>query len=155
VQPCSAGDLKKNQFAMLKGHPCKIMEVRHSKTGKHGHAKCSITGVDVLTGKKYQDVQPAHASMGFAVITKTEYTLTYIDNDNRVAQLLDSNNEPYEVALEGEIAEELMKEYNPDDTDNDIVVTVMIAPEQTGDCVERKEIIIAWKRLKDQQQTPI
>jgi len=137
---------------MIKGHPCKIMEVRHSKTGKHGHAKCSITGVDVFTNKKYQDVQPAHASMGFAVIQKTEYTLTYLDQESRIAQLLDNENNSYEVPLEGEIAEELMKEYNPDDTDNDIIVTVMVAPDQGSGNVERKEMIIAWKRLKDSQQ---
>merc|ERR1711874_934132 len=40
---CSA--LRKNGYAMLKGHPCKIVDMSTSKTGKHGHAKVNMTDV--------------------------------------------------------------------------------------------------------------
>ena len=38
-QQCSA--LRKNGYVLIKGKPCKIMEMSTSKTGKHGHAKVS------------------------------------------------------------------------------------------------------------------
>lgn len=38
---CSA--LRKNGHAMLKGFPCKIVDMSVSKTGKHGHAKVSAS----------------------------------------------------------------------------------------------------------------
>lgn len=40
---CSA--LRKNGFVVLKGRPCKIVEMSTSKTGKHGHAKVRVTSL--------------------------------------------------------------------------------------------------------------
>ena len=37
-----------------KDEPCKISELTSSKTGKHGHAKISITANDVASGRKVE-----------------------------------------------------------------------------------------------------
>lgn len=46
--PAQCSSLRKNGHVVLKGRPCKIVEMSTSKTGKHGHAK-------VKTVKWYQD----------------------------------------------------------------------------------------------------
>ena len=50
--PIRAGEVKKGMIVLLKGFPCKVIEVTTSKTGKHGHAKANITGLDIFTGAK-------------------------------------------------------------------------------------------------------
>lgn len=40
--PVQCSSLRKNGFVMIKGRPCKVMEMSTSKTGKHGHAKVRI-----------------------------------------------------------------------------------------------------------------
>lgn len=141
IAPTTAGDLKKSHHAMLNGFPCKIMDISKSKTGKHGHAKCNITGVCVLTGKKIVDVQPAHASMYSADVQKKEYQLIGVTEG--VADLLDENNEPHTVVVEGELAEEVIKAYNPDDAEKDYFVSVLLAPRIDGNKVSAVEVIVS------------
>merc|ERR1712106_999169 len=38
--PMEAGQIRKGGHIMIKGSPCKVLDVSTSKTGKHGHAKC-------------------------------------------------------------------------------------------------------------------
>lgn len=48
---CSA--LRKNGFVLLKGRPCKIVEMSTSKTGKHGHAKVRRAACNMEPGLQF------------------------------------------------------------------------------------------------------
>merc|ERR1712080_217384 len=68
---CSA--LRKNGYVMMKGHPCKIVDMSTSKTGKHGHAKVNMTGIDIFDGKKYEDMSPSTHNLDVLKEIKTKF----------------------------------------------------------------------------------
>jgi translation initiation factor eIF-5A len=57
------------------------MEITTSKTGKHGHAKANITGIDIFTGKKQEDSCPTSHNIYVPNVKRTEYTLIDIADD--------------------------------------------------------------------------
>lgn len=74
---CSA--LRKNGFVVIKGRPCKIVDMSTSKTGKHGHAKVHLVALDIFTGKKLEDLCPSTHNMDVPVVKRSEYTLVGTD----------------------------------------------------------------------------
>ena len=87
--PCAAGDLKKGDFVCIRGRPCKIADMDVFKNGKHGSAKCSITGEDIFNFKKYELLCPASCPMPCPVVTKAELQLIDIDAEGQLTLLDD------------------------------------------------------------------
>lgn len=82
TRPVQAGSVKKGSFVMLKNRPCKVVEYSTSKTGKHGHAKASITGIDIFTGKKYDENCPTSHNMDEPVVNRVQYTIVSWDDNH-------------------------------------------------------------------------
>jgi len=82
-----ASHLKKNDHAMLKGNPCRVLEMTTAKAGKHGAAKASIVGTDIFTNKKYEDSCPSTHNIDCPTVRKTEYTLLDIADDGFLSLL--------------------------------------------------------------------
>merc|ERR1719203_1321896 len=73
---------------MIKGHPCKCVEISTSKTGKHGHAKAHIVALDIFTGKKYEDLCPTSHNVEVPFVKRTEYQLLNADGASGEVSLL-------------------------------------------------------------------
>lgn len=72
-----------------------VSAVSTSKTGKHGHAKCNFTAIDIFTGKKYEDIIPSTHTAHVPFVTRKEYSLVDISDDDFLS-LMDENGETRE-----------------------------------------------------------
>ena len=77
---------------MLKGFPCKVTDYSTAKPGKHGSAKASIVGLDIFTGKKYEDSMPTSANVMIPIVNKIEYEVADIDEDDFVSLIQDDGS---------------------------------------------------------------
>merc|ERR1712080_71823 len=91
--PMAAGDLRKGSHVMLKGHPCKVAEVTTPKTGKHGHAKAHIVGIDIFTSKKYEELASCSHNISAPFVKRTELQVLTADMTNGETSLLLENGE--------------------------------------------------------------
>ena len=113
--PKAAGDCKKGDYIIINDHPAKIMETSTSKTGKHGHAKSKIVAIDIFTGAKVEDVLPSSHNVDCPFVTKTEYELVSIDNNDFVTFLDEQGNYREDLKLpkddDGEFIPALREDY--------------------------------------------
>eukprot|EP00438_Fugacium_kawagutii_P006486 Skav231970 [mRNA] locus=scaffold2806:321634:324816:+ [translate_table: standard] len=80
--PMQAGEIRKGSHLMIKGRPCKCVEVSTSKTGKHGHAKAHIVAIDIFTGKKMEDLCPTSHNLDVPFVKRTEWQVCAADPDS-------------------------------------------------------------------------
>lgn len=125
--PMEAGQIKKNGFIMIKGHPCKVVNVSTSKTGKHGHAKCNFTALDIFTNKKLEDIVPSTHGTSVPFVSRKEYTLLDISEDDFVS-LMDESGETREDVKLPSYPENFADEIRADfEAGKQLVVTVLKA----------------------------
>merc|ERR1712042_223851 len=104
-QQCSA--LRKGGHVMIKGRPCKIVEMSTSKTGKHGHAEVHMVALDIFTGKKLEDICPSTHNMNVPNVVRKDYQLVNIDEG--FLSLMDDSGDTREdlKCPEGDVGEEI------------------------------------------------
>merc|ERR1712194_819814 len=89
--PQQAGEIRKGSHLMIKGRPCKCIEVSTSKTGKHGHAKAHIVAIDIFNGKKMEDLCPSSHNLDVPFVKKTEFQFLMADEDTGAVSLLEAD----------------------------------------------------------------
>ena len=127
--PQQAGEIRKGSHLMIKGKPCKCVEVSTSKTGKHGHAKAHIVAIDIFTGKKYEDLCPTSHNLDVPFVKRTEYQLLTADGDSgEVSLLLESGDTKDDLNLPT-----FVKTGEPTDDDKKVTSEILDAQEAGKD----------------------
>lgn len=131
--PQQAGTIRKNGFIVIKDRPCKVVDVSTSKTGKHGHAKCHFVGIDIFTGKKYEDLTPSSHNCDVPNVSRQEYQLIDVNDEGFVTLMDDSGNTREDLTLpkgteESDKLADQIKEFYGDG--KECVVTVLKAMNQ-------------------------
>lgn len=75
--PQQSSSLRKGEFIVLKNRPCKVVEMSTSKPGKHGHAKIHFVGIDIFTGKKYEDICPSSKNVMVPDVNRKEFKVVF------------------------------------------------------------------------------
>jgi len=120
---CSA--LRKNGFVVIKGRPCKIVDMSTSKTGKHGHAKVHLIAIDIFTGKKLEELCPSTHNMYVPNVTRNEYPLCYITDEGFCSLLLPDGSTKEDLKVpEGELGAEITAAAA---ADKELTITVLTA----------------------------
>lgn len=123
--PLSPAALKKGSHVVIKGFPCKIVDYSTSKTGKHGHAKANITGVDIFTSRKYEDISPTSHNMMQPIVTRQDLQLIDIDEEHFITVMDDKNDTRSDLRLDPDseaVHKKIMEDF---EGGMDILVTVL------------------------------
>lgn len=122
-QQCSA--LRKNGYVMIKGRPCKIVEMSTSKTGKHGHAKVHMVAIDIFTGKKLEDICPSTHNMNVPNVKRTDWQFVDLDDEGFVSMMADDGETKEDLKLpDDDVGKEIKTKH---DAGESFLVTVLEA----------------------------
>ncbi|MGC8600880.1 MAG: translation initiation factor IF-5A [Thermoprotei archaeon] len=86
-KPVELGTLKEGNYIILDDEPCRIVEVEHSKPGKHGGAKARVVGIGLFTQSKRTLVAPVDASVQVPIVERRSAQI--ISKAGNTFQLMD------------------------------------------------------------------
>jgi len=125
VYPAQCSSLRKNGFCVMKNRPCKIVEMSTSKTGKHGHAKVHLVGIDIFSGKKYEEICPSTHNMDVPVVKRADFPLVDISADGFLSLMMDSGELREDIKLpDGDMGSDISGRFEQGE---DMLLTVLKA----------------------------
>jgi len=103
--PEKTNNIRKGHVVLLDKHPCKVMEMKKSKPGKHGACKTHVVGIDIFTGKKHEEILRGDAQ----VVVSDKYQLILLNVEGeRLSCLTDGGETRDDLNLpDGELGEKL------------------------------------------------
>lgn len=102
TKKADAGSMKPGSFMVIDGVASRVVDNQISRPGKHGHAKCRITGVGLLDEKKRVVVMPGHDNVDVPIIGKRTAQVLSITGDT--ANVMDSETyETFDLKIPSEL----------------------------------------------------
>jgi len=132
--PLQASLCRKGVFVIMKDNPCKVSELKISKTGKHGSSKANMVGYDIITNKKYQETVPGHATMFGFEPKKMEYEVVDIA-DGQITAMTADGQEKFFNLPEEEHGGKLLADFQANAEkggDQFYIITVVYCPRMVG-----------------------
>jgi len=69
-RPTDANSIKRGSYILAEEEPCQVLDLSHSKTGKHGHAKIRMEVIGLFDKKKRSLVMPSTNKVQVPIIDK-------------------------------------------------------------------------------------
>jgi len=69
-KPVDVGSLRVGGYMIIDNEPCRIVDITHSKPGKHGSAKARIVAIGIFDGVKRSFVKPVDLNAEVPIIDK-------------------------------------------------------------------------------------
>ena len=124
--PAQASSLRKGGHIVIKGHPCKVVDMSTSKTGKHGHAKIHFIAIDIFTTKKLEELCPSTHNVQVPVVKRSDLGLIDISDEGYCSCLLDNGDTKDDLKMpEGDLGDKIRSAFDEGKEVNVCVVAAM------------------------------
>jgi len=106
----NATEAKVGSNIIVDGMPCSVRSMDISRPGKHGHAKCRIEAVGIITGQKKVIVIPGHERLEVPMVDKRKGQVLSVGDTVNVMDL--ENFETMDIPCSDEIKSQLEENSN-------------------------------------------
>jgi translation initiation factor 5A len=80
-RPTDANSIKRGSYVLAEEEPCQVLDLSHSKTGKHGHAKIRMEVIGLFDKKKRSLVMPSTNKVQVPIIDKRNAQVITIEGE--------------------------------------------------------------------------
>ncbi len=107
----NATEIKVGTSIIVDGMPFTVKSIDISTTGKHGHSKCRIEAIGIITGQKKVFVVPGHERIEVPLVEKRKAQVLSI-SEGKVSVMDLENFETFEVPCSDDIKDMLEENSN-------------------------------------------
>ncbi|KAG0286100.1 Eukaryotic translation initiation factor 5A [Linnemannia gamsii] len=122
--PMQSSALQKNGYVVIKGRPCKIVDITTAKGDRYGQSMVHLVGLDIFTGKRLEDTVSSTHNMEVPNINRGEFPLISIEDDFLSLMNGDGSTKANVRVPEGALGRQIKA--NSDDG-KDLLISVMEA----------------------------